>query len=383
MTSNENSAGPVITRFYRPELDLVRLSAFLLVYLHHVLPNSAEEYAGTGLQNFAHVCAALASVCAYGLSLFFALSAYLITELLLREKTATGSVHVRNFYARRVLRIWPLYFFAISLGVAYALFRRSPADLWRMLAYLFLMGNWFCVIHGWSLNCMTHLWSISVEEQFYLIWPGITKHQGKLGMLVCCWVSLASANGMLFFLGRRHSDIFSTVWANSFVQFEMFAGGILLAITLGGKIPRISMSGRIFILCGACAGWFVSVYFCNAFGIGHASSGLALMTGYALDVVGCVAIIYAALGADVSKVSSVFLYLGKISYGLYVFHLLGLLCAKALLLEASLPPVLTGFLRAALGLGFTVLLAMVSYHFLEVPFLKMKPKFTSITNRPI
>ena len=368
-------------RFYRPELDLLRLAAFLLVYLHHVLPLSVEDYAGLVSPGWARVLVTIGSACGYGLCLFFALSAYLIAELLLREKMRTGTVHVRSFYIRRFLRIWPLYLLGIAIGIGYAAIRGPSEDLWRMLAYMFIVGNWFSVIHGWSANCMTHLWSISIEEQFYLIWPGISKRLGKRGLLICCGAGLVLANAMLFELGQRHADLYSVVWANTFVQFEMFAAGVLLAIGLKGKRPQTGSLVRMAIGCAVCGAWFASVYYFKASGIGYATSGPALITGYALNAAGCAGIMYAILGLDVSKVSGIFIYLGKISYGLYVFHLLGLLCAKLLIPHASIPA-FGGISRAALGLVFTVAFAVASYKWLELPFLKMKANFTWIASRP-
>ena len=367
--------------FYRPELDLLRLAAFLLVFIHHALPNSADEYQGLFTPGVARVLSAVASACGYGLCLFFALSAYLIAELLLREKSRTGTVHIRSFYVRRILRIWPLYLVGIAIGLAYAIIRGPSEDLWRMLAYLFMVGNVFSVFHGWSANCMTHLWSISIEEQFYLIWPGINKYLGKRGILICCAGGIVLANSTLFILGQQHAALFTTVWANTFVQFELFVTGILLAIWLNGNKPRLNLGSRFGIVVAVALIWFASIYYLNAFGIARATSGWALMAGYALNSAGCAGLIYAILGMDISKVSGIFIYLGKISYGLYVFHLLGLLCAKVLIWETHMPE-FAGVLRAGLGLLFTIALAMASYRWLELPFLRLKANYTWVPSRP-
>jgi peptidoglycan/LPS O-acetylase OafA/YrhL len=361
--------------FYRPELDLLRFFAFLLVFLHHVLPNSADDYAGYLSPGAARLMAAFACLCGYGLCLFFALSAYLIAELLLREKRRTRTIRVQSFYIRRILRIWPLYTIALLIGAAYALLRGSHEDLWRMLSYLLMMGNWFSVLHGWSANCMTPLWSISVEEQFYLLWPPLMKWLGKTGLFICCGTGIVVANAFLFLLGQRHANVYSVVWANSFVQFEMFAVGALLAIILRGKTARAGTLMRVFIAALAGCAWFVSVYNCKAFGTGVAISGSELMAGYVLTAAGCGGFLYAVLGWNVDP-GGLLVYLGKISYGLYVFHLLGLLCAKLLLQKIQLPQ-FGGASRALLGLAFTVAFAFFSYQFIELPFLKIKSRFAT------
>ena len=104
------------SRFYRPELDGLRFLAFFLVFICHAQYGIAwQSWAG---QLLLHVGAGGS----FGVDLFFVLSAYLITELLRREKLETGSIDVGGFYVRRILRIWPLYF---GFLVLYFLARRS------------------------------------------------------------------------------------------------------------------------------------------------------------------------------------------------------------------------------------------------------------------
>ncbi len=100
--------------------------------------------------------------------LFFALSSYLITELLIREHRPTGTLNIRAFYARRVLRIWPLYFFALFLA--------APSLPREYLAgFALLSGNWMCALAGFPASPFALLWSVSIEEQFYLAWPWVVR----------------------------------------------------------------------------------------------------------------------------------------------------------------------------------------------------------------
>src|ERR1700748_1439510 len=92
------------TRIYRPELDVLRFVAFLLVFFFHVTPAATGHHSLVG-----QVLLSLRDCGAFGVCIFFVLSSFLITELLIREKDATGSVHFKAFYLRRILRIWPLY----------------------------------------------------------------------------------------------------------------------------------------------------------------------------------------------------------------------------------------------------------------------------------
>src|SRR5690349_18798650 len=107
-------------RFYSPELDTLRFFAFLGVFIFHSAPRTPGFYAAAGCPAWlSHVLISIFGAGAYGVDLFFALSAYLITSLLLREREATGKLDVRGFYLRRILRIWPLYLsFVVFAGIA-------------------------------------------------------------------------------------------------------------------------------------------------------------------------------------------------------------------------------------------------------------------------
>src|SRR5260221_8487443 len=104
-------------RFYHPELDCLRFFAFFAVFIFHTLPHEADYYSARNIP-FAALIASVSRAGSFGVDLFFLLSAYLITELLLREKESFGHVHLKSFYLRRILRIWPLYFLAIFIGIS-------------------------------------------------------------------------------------------------------------------------------------------------------------------------------------------------------------------------------------------------------------------------
>src|ERR1700735_4104043 len=102
--------------FYRPELDAVRFVAFFLVFIHHSFPREPKDFAVLG-----NALTVLVNGAGFGLQLFFVLSAYLVCEILLREKTRTGHVDVGRFYKRRMLRIWPLYFLGLGISLFFIL----------------------------------------------------------------------------------------------------------------------------------------------------------------------------------------------------------------------------------------------------------------------
>src|SRR3954447_12671004 len=163
-------------RFYRPELDLLRFFAFFLVFLTHGPRLNDSFWIG---HQYNHI----ARTGVYGLSLFFFLSSYLITELLLQEKERTGRIHLKAFYIRRILRIWPLYFAGLLIGVALSEWNKPQFGLSKTdLLYLVLFVGY---IRGTMKSPIGHLWSISVEELFYAIWPVLS----KLSKVTLLWIS--------------------------------------------------------------------------------------------------------------------------------------------------------------------------------------------------
>jgi peptidoglycan/LPS O-acetylase OafA/YrhL len=219
-------------RFYRPELDLLRFIAFLLVFLHHTLPRGQDACADRLLKQLAPAAYASVSACGFGLSIFFTLSAFLICELLLREREASGVIHIRRFYLRRILRIWPLYYFALALGLAVTVLQGSAAVYATKFGWFSIfLGAWISAVEGPINNPAVALWSISVEEQFYLVAPWILRFFNRKLLYGFCAAILLSANICLFFLGKA-SVTDQHIWFNSFVQFENFAGGVLLCLRI-------------------------------------------------------------------------------------------------------------------------------------------------------
>ncbi len=161
-------------RFYFPELDAIRVFLFLGVWAYHALPLQDHYYVEHRIPPvLASLITTALKACMCSLDVFFILSAFLITELLLRERGLKGAVDLKAFYVRRLLRIWPLYFFVIALAGFLSLFDRSQTVGWGYaLSFLFFVGNWIMVFRGFpQASILIPLWSVSFEEQFYLLWP--------------------------------------------------------------------------------------------------------------------------------------------------------------------------------------------------------------------
>jgi peptidoglycan/LPS O-acetylase OafA/YrhL len=318
-----------------------------------------------------------------GLCLFFTLSAYLITDLLLDGRDNHGGFSIWRFYVRRALRIWPLYFTGIAIGVAVSVLLRERAGVAPFAWYMLFARNFFIASFGYFGNPMMPLWSISIEEQFYLMSPWAIRWLSRRGLLFFALFLIIAANITLFALGQRHADTNTTVWANTLVQFEMFATGMLLALAkkqLAWNHPRL---GWMLALMGPIL-WFIACFVFHAKqqgAAGTAISGITLSIGYGLIAVGCASILQGFCMIGPSQVPRWAAYLGRISYGLYVFHVLAIELTRIYFQQ------LCGFLYATVAVLvaflFTVSAGVLSYTYLESPFLRVKRRFEVVHSKPI
>jgi peptidoglycan/LPS O-acetylase OafA/YrhL len=362
-------------RFYRPELDALRFFAFLGVFIFHGVPRSAERYHAAGISHwFSNVAIAVAGFGAYGVDLFFALSAYLITSLLLRERETLGSVDVRRFYCRRILRIWPLYFSFLAFSVLLALVpsTRQTLSLHYIVGYCLLAGNWIDAIYGRPVSVAGPLWTVSIEEQFYLLWPLVMRRATVRGMTEIA-IGLLMVDSIYRIAIAAWGFPLAAMKASTFARIDPIALGILLAI-FSSKIPQLTTWQRAALLvCGWAA--FVAVYaLCS-------SNAWRLTLGFPVTALASGAILVSFLGSQHALVNNkLLLYLGKISYGLYVIHEFGYWCAT-LILHPSTPE--GKLLEMCLALIVTLLLAAISYRWLESPFLRLKERFSYVPSRPV
>jgi peptidoglycan/LPS O-acetylase OafA/YrhL len=375
---------------------VVRFIAFFLVFLVHTLPSTRDPRVAYLLGRFGPAFDAAGDACGFGLNLFFALSAFLICELLLRERESAGTVSVKQFYIRRILRIWPLYYLGLSLGLLVAFLPGGDSGevMVGMRWFAVFMGAWYCALYGALHSPADVLWSVSVEEQFYLFAPWIVKYLNRKSLYGFCLAVILVANLLLFHLGRVRAS-HTGVWSNTFVQFECFAGGILLCLVLRGRLPRLAAWQRLALLGLSLSCWFYSCYGLHAFfgsAGGRNPGSWPLIFGWALVALGCVLLMVAFLGVRTALMPGWAIYLGRISYGLYVFHEFAITLTHRLVIEpvASLNnPVVNSLkgpiylLNLGLTLGLTFLMAALSYRYFETPFLKMKKCHAVIESQPI
>lgn len=369
-------------KFYRPELDGLRFFAFLLVFsnhtlefgqagLHHQLPSWLGDLVGT-----------VSTAGAFGVDLFFTLSSFLITSLLLRECEARGRLDIPGFYARRALRIWPVYFLVTLLAWCAGFVVPGEEFPPRLLAsYLLFAGNWPFVF---SLvpTVAAPLWSVSIEEQFYLLWPWVVRGGRVATVRRAAWVLLATSFIVCYAMQWLAPEL-DWVTRNSFTRIDGIAIGALLAVAVREPTWHLAPWQRHGLLL---AGVAVLLFVARVVGLfDRPIPTLQLAGGWLLVALACGAILAAVVGCTggLYRVLAhpALVYLGRISYGLYAFHEIAIRTAD------SLFPAYTH--RAgpfvahwAFSLGMAVALAAMSYRWLETPFLRLKERYTIIPSRP-
>jgi peptidoglycan/LPS O-acetylase OafA/YrhL len=370
----------VAERFYRPELDVLRLVAFLMVWCAHA------TFAFHGLLPL-RILALINGAGSLGVPVFFFLSAYLITELLRRERAFAGRVKLPSFYMRRILRIWPLYFGILTvyglLGLRLHGFRVEPG---RLLASVLMAGNWYIARHPHLTTPMRHLWSISVEEQWYVLWPMFFVTLRRKYLLPLSIGLFVGSQSVLAYLAGGHSpSLAATAWVNSGVQFQFLAMGAAAALLLNGRIPRSAPFTRGVLFVAAVALFLLAAGPLDIKAVA-APSALKLCCAYLSAGLGCACLFFAFLGVNARRCPYALVRLGQLSYGLYVLHETAIFLAEELVrrLGSAHNPHRSLICTSAcmlLALALTAGLAFASYYAWELPFLRLKQRWTLVRSR--
>jgi len=331
-----------------------------------------------------------------GVQAFFVLSGYLITAILCEMKDVCSTrEYFISFYIRRTLRIFPVYYFYLLMIVVLALpfyFPNSRSDLsvinrfyhqlpWALTyTYNFFHASDFFK-HTFLL---THFWSLAIEEQFYLVWPIalylIPKKYLRTFLLIVVF-SGPLVRWITGFLVSQHTFAFLghdtglVVYVLPFSHFDAFALGGFYALYGKGTSP-----GKISLLCGLIILLGLVTSYCFESEVDWAGLGYSdfmrgsykYVWGYSLFNLFCVLILATIRDKKYSiplLENKILVYLGTISYGLYIFH-----NAFIWLINLYLPEV-PSLLKLCLIFLLTVLMAAISYSLLEKPCLKLKDRF--------
>lgn len=351
---------------YLPTLDGVRFFAFLLVFFHHLEPGPGA------LLQFVHRYGWV------GVHIFLLLSAYLLARILVGESARWGKIRLGAFFLRRILRIWPLYFLACFAAFAWSLHVSgwTPGNAVRLGTALAFVDNVIATVHGYSpLPYAAHLWTISLEEQFYVVLPfvlgfALRRRERLGGAMLGIWVGFLTARAACAWANAPGL----LVWVSLFSADSLVLGTLLGATGWRPPSHGIVRGGIATLAVGglAAAGLFPGV----------GSPGWHQVPLFSVVAVGAACLLLVAL----HEPSLAFLgreplrYLGRISFGLYVFHIAGIYLGAWILERWH---VTTWLAHAWLSLALTVAIAALSYELIEKRFLRLKRRFETFHARPV
>jgi peptidoglycan/LPS O-acetylase OafA/YrhL len=373
---------------YNPALDGIRAFAIIGVLGRHY------EFRGGPIWEWGNV----------GVDIFFVLSGFLITTLLLRERHGTGRVSLRNFYARRALRLLPLLgvLLVISLGIYFltsegTLGRPNPAGI---LSAAFYYANWFLLSGREGLGVLAPAWSLSVEEQFYLVWPmlvvGLMALGAKRGVLLtaalvgaaasAAWrvrmISIAPPDFADFYLVLTNRQVFASGGApgarfersyfGSDTHADVILVGCAAAIVLAWLAPRMSPALRRAVgVAGVAAAGFVALVMFDRLDFGQ-----VWWFKYGVPMLECsVAVVIAAVVLNGRSLLSRFLalsplvWIGRRSYGIYLIHGFVFTFMRREIIDFG------EWGSLVFQLTVVMILAAISFRYIEQPALRLKDRF--------
>lgn len=305
----------------------------------------------------------------FGVTIFFALSGFLITYLLLAENRQQ-TISVKNFYIRRILRIWPLYYTYLILALVVSRLGNVPHESISDLFYFFFAPN---VPKSFQLpsDLLGHYWSLGVEEQFYLFWPVFVRvFHRRLFWATSALFSVFIALKLLAYAAFSGSVFHTAMYVNRFDCMMLGALGAHLYFHNHTLFIRLTTHRLV-----QAAGWLViALAATNQFHIAN------IFDHEIMAVVTVVLILGQIKGTGLLNLNTrLFDFLGKISYGIYVIHPLVIF---------GLGWLLSGWVAAGawyhyvlvyiVSVGSTIGIAHLSYQYMEKPFLKLKTRFARV-----
>jgi peptidoglycan/LPS O-acetylase OafA/YrhL len=311
-----------------------------------------------------------------GVDVFFVLSGFLITSLLIREFNRQQRIDLRNFYLRRVLRLGPaLVLFLVSFASISALVLdadKGRSNLVDTLIALFYFSNWAWAFQIHPPNFLAHTWSLSIEEQFYILWPilliallrFIRSHKNIIKVIILLAVSTCLIRVFLAVTGSSIDRLYNGLDTRADALLVGCMLGVLLSSNIINEYYRsrlekllkffAPLSAMGLILLGVFMRWQDIYFYCWWLSVVEVLSGIVILDTFVSQE---------SVVKDILSLK-LFIWIGSISYGLYLWHF-PIYKAMRLL----------GFHRLGIltiGTGFTLLVASLSYYFLERPVVKLK-----------
>ena len=361
-------------KLYFPQLDSVRGISFIAIFLFHAVRLPGKGFFLGGFINYLYENLPL------GLEVFFVLSSFLLTYLGLNEYKKRNNFSFKNYFARRILRIWPLYYFILALAfIVFPFIARRYGfglSLPDPLYYIFFISNFYLIDHVFFLR---FLWTISVEEQFYLLWGISLRFFNKKLPLIIGLLFLISISFSVYAILMQKSH-----YLNSLTYLFDFASGALAAIAIFRNSKFIS---RVKTMSRVATGFFYSYlvlhfiifYFLDINTTGFANNFAALLSRYLFIIYTALFIIEQVTNNHRTAIfgkNRFLIFTGKLSYGLYCYHGITITFIN-LLLQHFRINMMNGLLVIIYFL-VNYCIAIISYYYLELPFLRLKNRWRRI-----
>ena len=368
------------SRTFFSNLDALRFFAFLGIFIQHTLPS---PIANTSVLFSSEVFKLIFSFNYLGVPFFFTLSSFLITFRILDDYHVTKCISLKKFYLRRGLRIWPIYF--LVLGICFLVIpfiydhigAQAPT-LPGFWPFLFFYANFYFIAHGVGfIYALIPLWSISVEEQFYVLWGLLMKlfHKHMYFIVLLCF--LLSIIYCYYYLHILHQNRTNLKLHTMYALLDFCSGAFV-------AIAGFRKDGFYRFLKNLPGAIYPIVY-------------ISMIAYYVLESCACInpdlilsgifySICFALILFDqafnnkryfnAGKVPALN-YLGKISYGLYIYHeLVVTLSMKAFHFFRVGSNYFTMLWQTLITLLITIIVAQLSYHYFESYFLRQKHKWS-------
>ena len=338
--------------------DVLRFLAFLIVFLHH-LPTTDNTF----FNFFMHSGG-------IGVQIFFVLSGFLISYILIEEKKISNKLNLKNFFMRRVLRIWPLYyamiFFAFITPYILKIFSIESSDEGYSPNWLFpllFLENYEMMFNNSFANVspLRVMWSLCIEEHFYIIWGivfyFISNKNVPIFLILSIFLSL------VFRVIYNIYDI-SDLDINTNILYFSFGGIVAYLLSYQEKIINKFSQLSLFIKYVLVL-FFIFLYFL----LPSLNINTTVLEPLIISIITCTLIIFTLCDKNVIKISNknIFSKLGKYTYGMYLFHTIWI--NLILKFEANF------YLLFIYSLIATILSSIISFHLFENQFLKLKKYF--------
>ena len=360
-------------KFKLENLDSLRTIAFLSTFLAHAFYTESEPIKNSASFQWA---IQFQEILSFGVPIFFVLSGFLITYLMLKEQEEVGTFSLKNFYMRRILRIWPVYFLVVFIGFALFPLVRT---YWLHGQFIETANPIYYILFLSNFDQMSHValpfgvglgptWSVSIEEQFYFVWPLFLLIFKKKYFIWAILLVLAASIVLtsLLSLSSKHSV---------FCMMYLSVGGFsaYLAYYYKWFIVKIVRIHPLFFLIIVMLLIVCMNFSTIVFGKFFLITAIAFLISYI--------ILFQCYSGKLELKQIPFLEkIGKYTYGLYLYHVIcNFIVNIAIddLLKIQESELTVVFIKPFLSLGLSVILSIISYHYYEKYFLKLKTRFST------